>query len=409
MLSLLYPEIIPHLKALPAGLMPFRNLETGKLLLAIKASKEMILAAYVNNGFKFYVAPLPSPVGKIPALLTVFFDDYDEPLVIRTPMFNDELYQNMREMLSYDNLDIHFFDEHNREWMSYRSSLQDGGSCLTDGTELELLDFSHHALIAILRNAELWFSYRTKEDDARAITATFIEPLAPDNLVILDISDVGNDHLGGLGFSESKLIRENPGYYQERDIVSSLRRVFLGRQIAINPVRKDSRKELVDVLVLTDYHLLLIQAKDSPNTEDILKRTIERKRQVSLAQIAKGVKQAKGAVAYVKAHEPLQLLIGNQELQLYVGGRKMFSIIVIKEIFSDESDTYVIACRELLTADVDGVLVDYLALDAFAHRLGTGERFIKGLQTFQVTILEKGIYPEYLLFLLDYIAAEKAE
>jgi hypothetical protein len=52
-----------------AGLMPFRDLETGKLLLAIKLPKEGILATRVNGGFKIYVAPLQSTIGFVPALV----------------------------------------------------------------------------------------------------------------------------------------------------------------------------------------------------------------------------------------------------------------------------------------------------------------------------------------------------
>jgi hypothetical protein len=75
LLSILHPETAPHLQALPVGLLPFRHAQTGKLLLAVKAPKEMILAARMNQGFKIYVVPLASTVGVVPALVTAFFDE----------------------------------------------------------------------------------------------------------------------------------------------------------------------------------------------------------------------------------------------------------------------------------------------------------------------------------------------
>src|ERR1700692_2685521 len=61
--------------------------------------------------------------------------------------------------------------------------------------------------------------------------------------------------------------RENPGYYQERHIAVALHRTFSGERIAINPLRADNGKEFADVIAVLDKHLLIVQAKDSPNTE----------------------------------------------------------------------------------------------------------------------------------------------
>jgi hypothetical protein len=130
LLSILHPETAPHLRALPIGLLPLRDTQTGKLLLAIKATKEMILTARMNGGFKVYVVPLASTIGTVPALVTAFFDDGDEPLVIVTPLFDDEMPRDMRELLAYEELDVYFIDEHNREWMSHRTRLQDSYTML---------------------------------------------------------------------------------------------------------------------------------------------------------------------------------------------------------------------------------------------------------------------------------------
>ena len=228
MLSSLHPETAQHLKALPAGLLPFRNIKTGKLLIVIKATKEMILAARMNQGFKFYVAPLALTIGTVPALVTAFFDDGDEPLIVMTPLFDDEMPRDMRELLAYEELEVYFLDEHNREWMSYRARLKDGGSCFVDGTDLTFTQYSHHAMNLIYEGVARWFGKRTPEDDSRAITVSFVERIGPDDPFILDATDTGNDHLGSSGHSYSTLTRDDPGAFQERDIVTGLRRVFPG-------------------------------------------------------------------------------------------------------------------------------------------------------------------------------------
>jgi hypothetical protein len=56
MLTILHPEVIPYIQGLPIGLWPlsFKNEATPRLL--IKTTKEMLLAAKINDGFKIYVS-----------------------------------------------------------------------------------------------------------------------------------------------------------------------------------------------------------------------------------------------------------------------------------------------------------------------------------------------------------------
>jgi 4-hydroxyphenylacetate 3-monooxygenase len=54
--------------------------------------------------------------------------------------------RDVRELLAYEELEVYFLDEHNREWMSYRARVQDGGSCFVDGTHLTFVPYSHNAM-----------------------------------------------------------------------------------------------------------------------------------------------------------------------------------------------------------------------------------------------------------------------
>jgi hypothetical protein len=174
----------------------------------------------------------------------------------------------------------------------------------------------------------------------------------------------------------------------------------------LNPFRVDNRKEFVDVLAVGGTRVLFVQAKDSPNTEGSLQRTIERKRQISRAHLSKGLKQITGAVNYAKKHDPLELLIGTAKICLHVLDRKIFGLVIIKEIFLDEGHSYVTACRELRAAGLDCLILDYTNLDAFAHILRSEERFIGGLEAFLNHVLDSNIYPDPQSFLFDLSKSE---
>ena len=265
-----------------------RNNETGKLLLAVKVPKEYILASHVRGGFSFYLAPLQSSWGLTVALATAFFDDCDEPLVLRTLLFDEPLGNDLLELLTYEEFEAYFFDEHGREWMSYRSSVHDKSSLIATGQEFGLLTYHPQTVNSIYESLDMWFACRTAEDDANAIKVVFEEELHPSDILILDVRHNDHNYFGSGGYSHSSLKREVPGYYQERDIIACLKRAFGGAQLALNPMRRDNGKEFVDILAVSHNHLLLVQAKDSPNTEVSLSRTIERKRRASHHQIKKG-------------------------------------------------------------------------------------------------------------------------
>ncbi|PHR20299.1 MAG: hypothetical protein COA41_06145 [Sphingopyxis sp.] len=94
----------------PGGLIPIRP--DGKLSLAIKASKEALLAVQQQRGFSVYVVPIPAKDGEAISIVTAFFDDANEPLVVRTPLFgNETLSVETVALLMAEEIDVYFFDE----------------------------------------------------------------------------------------------------------------------------------------------------------------------------------------------------------------------------------------------------------------------------------------------------------
>ncbi|WP_395372603.1 hypothetical protein [Komagataeibacter diospyri] len=166
MLTVLHPEVRSLVGQFAGGLMPIRLRTDEKYSLIIKTQKEAILAAKMNGGFALYLPALPSTTVTTTALVTAFFDDDDQPLIIRSPLFGDDSFsREMLAILKYDEVDIYFFDDQNYEWMSFRTALEDGGSCLTDKEEIHLLTYHPETAKSVHQVLINWFGQRTRDDD----------------------------------------------------------------------------------------------------------------------------------------------------------------------------------------------------------------------------------------------------
>lgn len=403
MLTVLHPDILRSVLEYPGGLLPARHEKTGKLLLIVKVPKESILTAQMKCGFSLYLTPLPTTSGLTVALVTAFFDDGDEPLIIRTPLFDEPLGEYLLELLTYDEFEVYFFDEHGREWMSHRTSVHDKGSLIATGKEFCLLTYHPQTFDSVYEKLEAWFGSRTAEDDANAIKVVFEEELSPPNIALFDARHDEHDYYGSGGLSHSSLERENPGYFQERDIVAGLKRVFHGEQIALNPMRRDNSKEFVDVLVMNHTHLLLVQAKDSPNTASSLSRTIDRKRRTSHSQIEKAVKQAKGAAAYAHRHNNLELRVDKDHLDINMVNKKVVSLVVVQEMFTDEGDNFVSRYREMEEFGDLFVMLDYNAFNAFCHEFTDEYRLLNVFADYSAKVLAGGIWIDPRTYVLEAI------
>ena len=109
MITLKYPALVRELTQYPGGLFPAQTLGGPRNILVVKCLKEMILAAKMLREFKFYLVPLDADGVSTYGLVTAFFDDFSEPLVIRTPLLDDELGNGIIDLLCSRSFDIHFF------------------------------------------------------------------------------------------------------------------------------------------------------------------------------------------------------------------------------------------------------------------------------------------------------------
>jgi len=339
-LTIRYPQVVPIIRELPLGLWSISFRDETRPNLIIKSTKEMLLAARVNGGFKVYVFPLILAGQATIGLISAFFDNEDEPLVIFTPLFKDDNTDRLVDTLLQSSIDIHFFDEHERELLGYTCKLE---TPIIAKERLTNASFTTVNLdLARLANDQLGilFGTRSHEVDLSAISVVFTESLIPEDLVILDARPDSNPFQGSESFSFSHLERQEPGAFQERDIAHLLGRLFAPIYIFMNPLRITDGEEIADLLLITDSEVLILQAKDSPNTETVLRNTIQRKKMTARKALTKAISQTKGAVRYLRSMSPLKMTVSGEVVEIDIKTHRLRALIVLKELFDDEYSIY---------------------------------------------------------------------
>lgn len=395
MLTLLHPYILPAIQAYPGGLLPLR-VSNGTFKLVIKAPKEMLLAAKMNGGFKVYVVPIDLGGASTYGLISAFFDDADQPLILQTPLFEAEDVRDLIAAFLVPDLDVHLFDEHSRELLGYRAKVESVSQTrgLLHSAASALLPFSMEAARNVLNQMPLWFSLRGPDDDAAAILVSFCEALVPDDLFVQDMRPQNHSYQGSTPFSSTTLVREEPGAFQERDIALLFQRIFAPDEIYLNPKRITDGEEIADLIVASPTHVIFVQAKDSPNTEKVLQNTLDRKRATALKSLRKAVGQMRGAFRYLLSKSPMRMTVGGVEVALSLNGRSPRGLVVTKELFSQDYSDYTPALLQLSgESGVACVALDYPELHMYTAHLSDEDSFLGALDRVYAVGSELGTFP----------------
>lgn len=335
MLSIENPKICSEILQFPCGIHCIRLNGENSYRIILKLPINFLITAKIRLGFKVYAIPLNVDGHSTVGLMCAFFDDEDNPLVSWRLLDDTEETLDLTYALSKKNALIHLFDEHSREHLGYRVNIDIPLMAKIRIEHANFLDITHENLKSAHEQAMLWFGSRNEEHDADAICISFVEPLFPENLILIDARPELHQFQGAKGTGLTSLERQQPGPCQEIDIILMLQRVFRPDQIFHGPKRHYDKEEIADIIVITDATCLIIQAKDSPNTENTVNRTLERKRLASGHMLKKAIKQLKGAVNYIDRTRPLIMLIGEDELTIDIGNRNVISLAVVRELFYD--------------------------------------------------------------------------
>ncbi|HCS65373.1 MAG TPA: hypothetical protein DIW64_15650 [Cellvibrio sp.] len=397
MFSVNYPAILSHLGQLAYGFQPVRLTVENRYVLLVKATKEALLTARLNQEIKIYLIPDEETENGSLGFITAFFDDHDEPLALSSPLyFGDELLSDLISVFSQPSFDLYFFDELDRELLGVRAQLEDKERFSSVMLNAKFKKFRSDEVIKTLTSMEEWFGQRTNVDDSRAFVVKFEKNLYPDDFLFFDARpEAYNFHGAGNNPNITSLERDEPGSFQERDLVRMLRRVFPGDSIFLNPERTDSGTELADILCHTEEMLLVVQAKDSPNNEATLKRTINRKRSAIRSHIKKGAGQLRGALSYIKNRHELDISTSSGAHVLKVTDRLIVGLLIVREMFDDD---YKLCSLPVLTVvkdtNVPCILLDYSALHIITLHLGSPDELLRGLLRMIDVALENDEYPK---------------
>ena len=377
MLTLRHPEVMPLVCQFPIGLLPLPfSGERPKLV--VKAPKEAILAAKLTGGFKIYVIPVLLQQKRTIGLITAYFDDADEPLVTYSPLFAEPGSDLLRNLLLCSAADVHIFDDNSRELLGYAADIQCPATTRGLIQGAILLPFDYGLAVSSLQQMARWMGLRSTQDDGAAISVTFTEPLFAEDLFLQDMRPENHSYHGSKPFSYSVLERQEPGGFQERDIVQLLHRIFSPEQIYHGPLRTTDGEEIVDILVVTESHALFIQAKDSPNTAKVLQNSLKRKKATAKKNLDKAISQVRGAIRYAKSSAPMKIMIDGKEAAVKLDGLEIRSLIVLKELFEDQYPSYSEAIFSLVErTKVPCIALDYMELHMFTTHLESADAFFR--------------------------------
>ena len=399
MLTVEYPALLSEIASIPMGLIPIvlRKPDAPPKLI-VKASKETLLTAKINRGFKIYVIPVVVGDQQTVGLISAFYDTEDEPLIIYTPIFRDAVMEQLVKMLQGRALDCHLFDEHSRELLGYTCDVVVPELTRQRLQDIALLPFSLDSARMAHNQMQHWFSFRTVGDDAQAISIDFRESLMPEDIFIIDSRPENHRFPGGPTVTVSELERKEPGSFQEQDIARLLQRRFHPEHIFLNPKRTSDGEEVADLLVITDAELIVVQAKDSPNIERIMRNTIARKKKTTLGALTKAASQVRGALRYIRSTSPLELELEGTRVTLDVDGLEFRSLIVVKELFNDDFDQYSPLLLEVhKETEVPCVVLDYPELVSYVSGLST-DGFFEALDRVFSYGLQTGMFPRLRIF-----------
>ncbi len=383
MISISHPHIVNLYRTMSYGLIPIYLPDEKRAALLIKVTKEGILTARNNNEFKIYPIKDVKDPSVYLGLVTAFFDDHDEPLTITTPMFEgDSFLQEILAVLSQPEFDLYFFDEHHRELLGVKALNKDYLIISQSLEAAKLHKFNQSEVLSFWEALTEVFVTRNEVDDQNAYTIKLGERLYPDDFMHMDLTQTSN------GFKDEKssinitsLIREgDPGPMQERDIALLMARVFKKQSIFLNPFRPDTEREIADVLIEGEHSLLFIQAKDSPNTDDMLRRNIDRKMATIRGHIQKATNQIRGAMNYARENQGVTIKLSEEVITIPLNGRQIVGLIIVKEMFDyDYVECSVPILKEIRALELPIALLDYSQLHVLSQNLRDETSFINAL------------------------------
>jgi hypothetical protein len=169
----------------------------------------------------------------------------------------------------------------------------------------------------------------------------------------------------------------------------------------MNPLRITDNEEIADLLLITDSEIIILQAKDSPNTEAVLRNTIQRKKLTARKALTKAINQTKGAVRYLRSMSPLKITVSGELVEIDITNNRLRALIVLKELFNDEYSIYSPPILDLSReTGVPCIALEYGELDMYT-RMSSESKFFEAFDLVSSHGLKTGEFPKLRIWLTD--------
>lgn len=388
------------IKPFHGGLLPIKISSDAEIILIIKAPKEFLLTAKYNKGFKIYTPALTIESQKTTSIISAFFDSSDDPLTIVTPLLDEKQTKLYQELLLQEQVDIYLFTETDTELLGYSAKIQCPDKTNHIIKNSSFLPSEIINALNISSKISEWFINRTEEDEAGAISINFEDSLYPEDLIILDTTQSKKIHATDLGMYTTLLERKEPGSYQEAEISHFFSRIFDASKIFMNPKRPEDGEEIADLIITGKNYIIFVQAKDSPNTENTIRKTIDRKKATTLKHLTKALRQISGAIKY--STKSPTLIFSSSDLYnrnthdftINTTGLDIYGLIVIKELFIDDYKKY--SDATLKVCDEVGhpcIVLDFFELHKHTMSLKNEDDFMRAYNFIYTTGRGSGCFP----------------
>lgn len=394
MLSITHPAVMTYVHQLPIGLLPiiFKGDPVPRLI--VKANKELILSAKVRKAFAVHLIPYDVAGVKSVGFLAAFPDDQQHPLILAGALIEELMGHEMCIALMSSEVNVHFFDELGREILGYRARFtsSDAHRDLLKNSKIPSIGGLNQS--AILSYLSDWFRVSGTREDAQAIKVELLEALFPEEFVFADMRDDSHQYQGSPRVSYYTLEREEPGDFQEKEIIALLQRTFEPGTIYFSPKRIYDREEVADILVVTERNVIIVQAKDSPNLERTINLPIARKKSTAIKALKKAAAQVRGAANYLRRRQPAVFLINDAEIEVSLEGKGVYGLVVMKELFDDDFDEYTSVLLNLYEqAQVPTIPLSYSELHQYTRFLAGDEAFLEAFMKVFDWGCKTGMFP----------------
>jgi hypothetical protein len=394
MFSLQFPELTAKLAEAGPGLWPFKRLDTGEYMLAIKGSGDLPLAAKLRGKFKIHFYDLSVSERHALGIITAFYDQANAPLIIRT-VCGDPLNAEIVSAISSPSLAIAFFDMHNSELFSGIWKLTPMGD-IPSFVKLPV-EFEPHEAALLDFYVEIHKRFSNPLDDGFVIEAELIKSEHREDLTVMHVTEeeVFSRRGEGHGIYVSQLdITEKPGDFHEAEIARALARIYSPSRVFVGPAT-DKTPEFCDVLAVGTIEAICIQAKST--LRDFVRATesdIRRKARAT-KHFKKASRQVWGAErAFYHLGE--KVLFNSQPIGISATSTLLMHIIVIFEKHSELLEAWSPIVRALRDKGVFVVVLDTAEFQNMVNTYRTQEEFGRALFAIEENFDRDGGIGEHL-------------